>query len=66
MEAQVKTFMTGSPIAIEAGESALERAASGKLGVCEHCGGRIPSARRRALPGTTQCIRCAKKSEASG
>jgi CBS domain-containing protein/RNA polymerase-binding transcription factor DksA len=38
---------------------ALERAAHGRFGVCDHCGDRIPVARLRALPGSTTCIRCA-------
>jgi len=45
-------------------ENAIERAESGKLGHCEACGGRIPAARLRALPGTTLCIRCARRNEA--
>lgn len=45
-------------------EHAIERARSGQLGHCEGCGGRIPAARLRALPGTTLCIRCARRSEA--
>jgi len=44
-------------------EHALERAEQGKLERCESCGGRIPEARLRALPGTTLCIRCARERE---
>jgi CBS domain-containing protein len=40
-------------------DHALERAAHGSFGVCDHCGDRIPVARLRALPGSTACIRCA-------
>jgi acetoin utilization protein AcuB len=39
---------------------ALERAEQGRLGACEGCGGTIPVARLRALPGTTRCIDCAR------
>jgi acetoin utilization protein AcuB len=42
-------------------DRALERAAAGTLGRCERCGGAIPAARLRALPGTTVCVRCARK-----
>jgi acetoin utilization protein AcuB len=41
-------------------ERALELAARGKLGFCERCGGAIPVARMRALPGTTLCVACAR------
>jgi acetoin utilization protein AcuB len=40
-------------------EHALARAHRGRLGVCEDCGREIPIARLRALPGATQCVRCA-------
>jgi acetoin utilization protein AcuB len=40
---------------------ALERSAAGTLGKCERCGGTIPTSRLRALPGTTVCVRCARK-----
>jgi CBS domain-containing protein/RNA polymerase-binding transcription factor DksA len=42
-------------------DRALERAAAGTLERCERCGGAIPTARLRALPGTTICVRCARK-----
>jgi acetoin utilization protein AcuB len=45
-------------------EHAIERADHGKLGLCEHCGGRISENRLRALPSATQCIRCARELEA--
>jgi len=44
-------------------EEALERATAGEIDVCESCGGRIPEARLRALPGTRRCIGCARKIE---
>lgn len=40
-------------------DHALDRAAHGRFGICDHCGDRIPVARLRALPGSTSCIRCA-------
>lgn len=45
-------------------EEALERGRRGELGVCERCGGEIPEARLRALPGASLCIRCAREAEA--
>ena len=45
---------------------ALERADAARLDVCEACGGRIPLARLRALPGTVHCIDCARAGERSG
>lgn len=42
---------------------ALERAAKGQLERCDACGGRIPLARLRALPGTSLCITCARATE---
>lgn len=44
-------------------EHALERAAQGRLGICEGCGGRISPRRLRALPGSTLCIRCGRDAE---
>jgi RNA polymerase-binding transcription factor DksA len=40
-------------------DHALERAAQGRFGICDRCGDRIPVARLRALPGSTECVRCA-------
>lgn len=42
-------------------DHALDRAGQGRLGVCEDCGGSIPVARLRALPGTTRCVACARR-----
>jgi acetoin utilization protein AcuB len=42
-------------------DHALDRAAQGVLGVCERCGGTIPIPRLRALPGTTECVACARQ-----
>lgn len=42
---------------------ALERVRDGSYGSCEECGSRIPTARRRALPGVTTCVRCQELGE---
>jgi CBS domain-containing protein/RNA polymerase-binding transcription factor DksA len=44
-------------------DRALDHAAQGHLGICDRCGGRIPTARLRALPGTTLCVACARVEE---
>ena len=43
--------------------NALERVRDGSYGICEECGGAIPAARRRALPGVTTCVRCQEQGE---
>jgi CBS domain-containing protein/RNA polymerase-binding transcription factor DksA len=48
---------------LEAIDRALDHAAQGRLGVCDRCGGVIPLARLRALPGTTSCVACARAAE---
>jgi CBS domain-containing protein/RNA polymerase-binding transcription factor DksA len=48
---------------LEALDRALDHAAQGRLGVCDGCGGTIPRARVRALPGTTLCVACARAAE---
>jgi acetoin utilization protein AcuB len=45
---------------LEALDHALDQAEQGRLGVCEHCGGAIPPARLRVLPGATLCVACAR------
>ena len=44
-------------------DHALDRAAKGQLERCDDCGGRIPLARLRALPGTNLCVACARAGE---
>jgi len=44
-------------------DHALDRAAKGQLERCDDCGGRIPLARLRALPGTSVCVACARAGE---
>ena len=44
-------------------DHALDRAAKGQLERCDDCGGRIPLARLRALPGTSVCVDCARAGE---
>jgi acetoin utilization protein AcuB len=48
---------------LEAIDRALDHAAQGRLGTCDRCGGAIPVARLRAVPGTTLCVACARASE---
>jgi DnaK suppressor protein len=43
--------------------NALERVRDGSYGTCEECGGSIPAARRRALPGVTTCVQCQARGE---
>jgi RNA polymerase-binding transcription factor len=43
--------------------NALERVRDGSYGTCEECGGTIPAARRRALPGVTTCVPCQERGE---
>jgi CBS domain-containing protein/RNA polymerase-binding transcription factor DksA len=50
---------------LDAIDRALDHAAQGRLGVCDACGGKIPAARLRALPGTTLCVGCAREAEAA-
>jgi acetoin utilization protein AcuB len=44
-------------------DRALDHAAQGRLSVRDDCGGTIPLARLRALPGTTRCVACARAAE---
>jgi len=46
--------------------NALERVRDGSYGICEECGGAIPEARRRALPGVTTCLPCQARGESLG
>lgn len=46
--------------------NALERLRDGSYGICEECGGTIPEARRRALPGVTTCLPCQARGESLG
>ncbi len=43
--------------------NALDRVRDGSYGSCEECGGTIPAARRRALPGVTTCVQCQARGE---
>ena len=43
--------------------NALERVRDGSYGTCDECGGAIPAARRRALPGVTTCVQCQERGE---
>ncbi len=60
--AEIRSARTLDELAVRrlgALDRALDRAAQGVLGVCERCGGAIPLARLRALPGATLCVACA-------
>jgi DnaK suppressor protein len=46
--------------------NALEHVRDGSYGICEECGGTIPQARRRALPGVTTCVQCQERGERLG
>jgi acetoin utilization protein AcuB len=46
---------------LDALDRALDRAAQGRLGLCDRCGGAIPMTRLQALPGTTLCVACARQ-----
>jgi acetoin utilization protein AcuB len=48
---------------LESIDRALDHAAQGRLSICDRCGGQIPVARLRALPGTTLCVECARQAE---
>jgi CBS domain-containing protein/RNA polymerase-binding transcription factor DksA len=48
---------------LEALDRALDHAAQGRLSLCDACGGGIPLARLRAMPGTTLCVACAREAE---
>jgi RNA polymerase-binding transcription factor DksA len=41
----------------------LERAAQGRLAVCDRCGGAIPLARLRARSDAELCLECARQQE---
>jgi acetoin utilization protein AcuB len=47
-------------------DHAIALADRGALARCERCGGAIPLARLRALPGTTTCVACARALEGGG
>jgi DnaK suppressor protein len=41
----------------------LQRIDSGKYGICEDCGKRIPSARLKAMPFAFLCVECKQRDE---
>jgi DnaK suppressor protein len=43
--------------------AALDRVRNGSYGVCDECGGTIPSARLRALPEVATCVACQHRLE---
>jgi len=42
---------------------AEEKVRDGTYGLCDGCGGAIPTARLRAVPGAVRCVRCAERLE---
>lgn len=44
-------------------EEALERIEEGDFGICEQCGAKIPTARLKVMPFTTECVPCKSKLE---
>lgn len=53
-----KALESSVNVLLEEIQSALERIACGRYGLCARCGRRIPDARLRALPYATMCVRC--------
>ena len=44
-------------------ETALQKIEEGTYGTCRTCGERIPSARLKALPFATLCVKCKERAE---
>ena len=57
---ELKVRQTDAKI-LQAIEAALLRIEDGTYGICLDCGGRIASARLKAIPWTRVCIECKKK-----
>lgn len=47
-------------------DNALRRMESGRYGICEDCGRKIPAARLRALPFAYLCVECKAREEREG
>jgi DnaK suppressor protein len=47
-------------------EGALERIEDGSYGQCDTCGGKITTARLKAIPYAALCVQCASQQEATG
>jgi DnaK suppressor protein len=47
-------------------EDALERLGQGDYGICESCQQPIDPGRLEVLPGTSLCIKCARREEQGG
>ncbi len=63
---EVRTAETLDELAarrLRAIDRALDRAAQGRLGSCDRCGGQIPVPRLRALPEAALCVSCARGGE---
>jgi DnaK suppressor protein len=46
--------------------AALDRIDTGRFGLCEECGQRVPRERLDALPFASRCLRCAVRAERDG
>jgi len=57
--AQVTALHRQAEADLEAIQAAMDRLAAGEYGFCATCGEPIGLDRLRALPASTQCIRCA-------
>ena len=58
--AQVVSLLEEARGQLDALDAASARLDTGTYGVCEHCGAEIDVERLDALPGTRQCIDCAR------
>lgn len=65
MIAQEDTYRVGAvgSDAVAQIDYALQRLESGKYGICEDCGRRIPEARLRAVPFAYLCVECKQHEE---
>ncbi len=58
VEAQIQ-----DSVAEEIERARLSLHTGSSLEFCENCGGKIPEARRRALPGVRLCVACQKEED---
>lgn len=57
------TFEENDRDALMECQEALRRFGAGTYGICTHCGAEIPTARLRAVPTASLCVRCKEKEE---
>jgi len=58
---QLAAQMAAAQASLDAVEAALERARTGRYGICSTCGRPIASARLEARPTATTCLTCARR-----